>query len=68
MVNVFRNKILINRLEVLESDQQTKTTSQDGMKCYELEIKSWEGVVIKRLVHPETKKPYFKLKPSSFQP
>ena len=68
MVNIFRNKILIHRLVVLESDQQTKTTSQDRkrMKHYKLEIKSWEGVVIKRLVHPETKKPYFKLKPSSF--
>ena len=31
------------------------------MKRYELDIKSWEGVLIKRLVHPQTKKPYLKL-------
>ena len=31
------------------------------MKRYELDIKSWEGVLIKRLVHPQNKKPYWKL-------
>ena len=62
-LTVERYEDILNRLEILEKYHDIKKTSQNRkrLKRYELDIKSWEDVLIKRLVHPTTKKPYLKL-------
>ena len=48
-LTVERYEDILNRLEILEKYHDIKKTSQDRkrLKRYELDIKSWEGVLIK---------------------